>query len=67
MDSGYAPVASDTELNQKRSSRTFHGLKPSGGVLQNEYSPATSDKADPVATKKMNVFERLFRGNKKKN
>jgi hypothetical protein len=46
--------ANENELNSKKSS----------GKPLNEYSVPT-DKHDN--TKKMNVFERLFRGNKKKN
>ena len=52
---------SEHELPSKPSSS---GVKTPTGNLLNEY-PLASDKHDN--TKKMNVFERLFRGNKKKN
>jgi len=60
-DNNYPTKINEHEINNKTSS----GLKtPPTSNLLNEFSIPT-DKHDN--TKKMNVFERLFRGNKKKN
>lgn len=53
-----------TKSNDQTSSISSSTMKTSGGSsLLKEYS-SSNDKPD--TTKKMNVFERLFRGNKKK-
>ncbi len=61
-DHNYSGKSNEHELTNKPSSSS--GLKTPTGNILNEYSLPT-DKHD--STKKMNVFERLFRGNKKKN
>jgi hypothetical protein len=60
----YLSRLSTTEHELPIKSSSSSGLKTPTGNLLNEY-PLTTDKHDN--TKKMNVFERLFRGNKKKN
>ncbi|CAM4776618.1 unnamed protein product [Rotaria magnacalcarata] len=65
------PLATDngssTKLNEnlmiKKSSSSDSGARTPTGMTTNEFSLVT-DKHD--TSKKMNVFERLFRGNKKK-
>jgi hypothetical protein len=54
----YSPRDNENEMNTKSARKT------STGNLRNDLSH-TTDKHDH--NKKMNVFERLFRGNKKKN
>ncbi len=61
-DSSYNTINNENELNTKLSSTNL-ALKSSSGNLLNELS-LTNDKYD--TSKKMNVFERLFRGHKKK-
>jgi hypothetical protein len=65
-DQNYSVKPNEHEMNNKpsSSSSSSSGLKTPTGNFLNEYSHPT-DKHDN--TKKMNVFERLFRGNKKKN
>ncbi|CAM4937193.1 unnamed protein product [Rotaria socialis] len=59
---------SSTKLNEnfmnKKSPSSDSGARTPTGMTTNEFSLVT-DKLD--TSKKMNVFERLFRGNKKKN
>ena len=57
------PTRSHDQTSSILSSSSSTIKTPTGSLLK-EYSSGT-DKAD--STKKMNVFERLFRGNKKKN
>ncbi len=59
-DHSYPTKLNEHEMNNKPSS----GVKTPTGTLLNDFSVPT-DKHDH--TKKMNVFERLFRANKKKN
>ncbi len=61
-DSSYTTINNENEINNKLSS-TNPTLKSSTGDILNEISLA-NDKHD--TSKKMNVFERLFRGHKKK-
>jgi hypothetical protein len=61
-DSIYTAINNENELNNKLS-LTNSTLKTSTGNLLNDIS-LTNDKHDN--SKKMNVFERLFRGHKKK-
>jgi hypothetical protein len=61
-DSSSPTINNENEMNNKLSS-TNSALKLSTGNLLNDF-PLTADKHDN--NKKMNVFERLFRGNKKK-
>ncbi|CAF3722548.1 unnamed protein product [Rotaria sp. Silwood1] len=53
----------ENQMNKKLSS-TNSGIKTPTNIVMNDFTLAT-DKQDN--NKKMNVFERLFRGNKKKN
>lgn len=56
---------SDDEMNLKLSSMS-PVLKSSTGNLLKELSLATDKQDQNNSSKKMNVFERLFRGHKKK-
>lgn len=53
-----------TKSNEQTSSMSSSTIKTPSSSLLKEYS---SSAEKPDTTKKMNVFERLFRGNKKKN
>jgi hypothetical protein len=61
-DSSYSTINNENEMKTKLST-TNSSLKSSTGNLLNEFS-LTHDKHE--TNKKMNVFERLFRGHKKK-
>lgn len=61
-DSSTTMKIHEQQMNRKMSSTNSGVTTPTSNV-SNEFSP-TTDKHD---NKKMNVFERLFRGNKKKN
>lgn len=57
--------SNEQELNSSSNNNNNNNNRKSTGNLLNEYSSHSTDKHDN--TKKMNVFERLFRGNKKKS
>jgi hypothetical protein len=56
-------INSDDDFHRKLTATRINGSKTPTGFQINDYS-FNSDKPD--STKKMNVFERLFRSNKKK-
>ena len=65
VDNEYTTETYDDDMHRKISSTNSNGSKTPTGLHTNEYSLSTSEKHDHG--KKMNVFERLFRGNKKKS
>jgi hypothetical protein len=54
------------EINSRTSSTNSDRKTPTGNIM-NEFTLTTDKNDNNKDNKKMNVFERLFRGNKKKN
>jgi hypothetical protein len=63
VDNEFTIDTYDADVHRKISSTNSNGSKTPTGLHTNEYSLSTEK---PDHGKKMNVFERLFRGNKKK-